>query len=304
MTTTSPNRFERNGARLTRRAASVNVREAADQAEQAALRSCVRIEVVTGHTELAQVFDLFDRVWQPENGNPPVHRDLMVALSHSGNYVAGAFRGTEMIGASLAFFEEPKHRTLHSHITGILPTAQNANIGLALKLFQRAWALERGIHHIRWTFDPLVARNAYFNVSKLGALPVQYLPRFYAPMNDGLNGGADSDRLMIDWEIDSVTVSAVMSGKASAPTPESLDADELLGTSAAGLPVPKSTDSRYVTVATPNDVYSLRQSDAAAADEWRHAVRDALGGVLAGGGAVVAVTRSGQYVLDRQPEIV
>ena len=271
------------------------------QAEQAALLASVTIETVTGHTKLEQVFDLFEKVWQPESGNPPVHRDMMQALAHSGNYVAGAFRGGDLIGASVAFFEEPQHRSLHSHITGILPTVQNGHIGLALKLFQRAWALERGILHVRWTFDPLVARNAYFNVSKLGALPIQYLPRFYAPMNDGLNGGADSDRLLIDWEIGSSKVSDVVSGAGEVPTPESLGASELLSISEAGLPVMKATENRFVTVATPNDVYALRNSDPTVANDWRLAVRDALGGVLAENGVVVAVTRSGKYVLDRAP---
>ncbi|MFE4502168.1 GNAT family N-acetyltransferase [Rhodococcus sp. NPDC056743] len=275
--------------------------QAIDQATQAALRACVTIDTVTGHAELEQVFGLFEKVWQTESGNPPVHRDMMKALSHSGNYVAGAFRGGKLIGGSVAFFEEPQHRSLHSHITGILPDVQNGHIGLALKLFQRAWALERGILHVRWTFDPLVARNAYFNVSKLGAFPIQYLPRFYAPMNDGLNGGTDSDRLLIDWEIGSSRVCDVVAGLGAIPTPESLSATELLAVSKSGLPVLKSTESRFVTVATPKDVYALRQVDPAVANEWRLAVRDALGGVLAENGVVVAVTRNGQYVLDRAP---
>eukprot|EP01133_Synstelium_polycarpum_P021136 gene21136-25391_t len=277
------------------------MRQAISQAEQAALLACVTIETVTGHAELEQVFGLFEKVWQPESGNPPVHRDMMKALAHSGNYVAGAFRGGDLIGGSVAFFEEPQHRSLHSHITGILPNVQNGHIGLALKLFQRAWALERGILHVRWTFDPLVARNAYFNVSKLGALPIQYLPRFYAPMNDSLNGGADSDRLLIDWEIGSSKVSDVVAGSGEVPTPESLGASELLSVSEAGLPVLKSTKNRFVTVATPNDVYTLRKSDPAAANDWRLAVRETLGGVLAENGVVLAVTRTGKYVLDRAP---
>ncbi len=57
-----------------------------------------------------------------------------------------------------------------------------------MKLHQRAWAIARGIPVIEWTFDPLVARNAYFNIRKLGAMPVEYLPNFYGIMGDGING--------------------------------------------------------------------------------------------------------------------
>ncbi|WP_260684030.1 GNAT family N-acetyltransferase [Rhodococcus sp. KBS0724] len=298
---TSPNNVQRQSVRLAGGVVPSRMRHAISQAEHAALLAGVTVDTVTGHAELEQVFGLFEKVWQPENGNPPVHRDMMKALSHSGNYVAGAFRGGDLIGGSVAFFEEPQHRSLHSHITGILPTVQNGHIGLALKLFQRAWALERGILHVRWTFDPLVARNAYFNVSKLGAFPIEYLPRFYAPMNDSLNGGADSDRLLIDWAIGSSKVSDVVSGVGKIPTPESLGASELLSVSAAGLPLLTPTENRFVTVATPNDVYALRKSDPAAANDWRLAVREALGGVLAENGVVVAVTRTGKYVLDRAP---
>ena len=120
-------------------------------------------------------------------------------------------------------------------------------------------------------------------------------------MNDSLNGGADSDRLLIDWEIGSSKVADAVAGSGEVPTPESLGASELLSVSEAGLPVLKSTKNRFVTVATPNDVYTLRKSDPAAANDWRLAVRETLGGVLAENGVVLAVTRTGKYVLDRAP---
>lgn len=136
---TSPNNVQRKTVQPFGGVSPSRMRQAISQAEQAALLACVTIETVTGHAELEQVFGLFEKVWQPESGNPPVHRDMMKALAHSGNYVAGAFRGGDLIGGSVAFFEEPQHRSLHSHITGILPNVQNGHIGLALKLFQRAW---------------------------------------------------------------------------------------------------------------------------------------------------------------------
>src|SRR3712207_7442617 len=62
------------------------------------------------------------------------------------------------------------------------------------KLHQRAWAIARGVHEVAWTFDPLVARNAWFNLTKLGARATEYLPNFYGPMDDGINGADESDR--------------------------------------------------------------------------------------------------------------
>ena len=68
-------------------------------------------------------------------------------------------------------------------------------VGFALKVHQRAWALARGVPAIVWTFDPLVARNAWFNLAKLAALPAAYLEDFYGPMTDAINAGMASDRL-------------------------------------------------------------------------------------------------------------
>ena len=49
---------------------------------------------------------------------------------------------------------------LHSHMLAALPDRRHRGVGYALKLAQRAQALDQGIDLVRWTFDPLVARNA------------------------------------------------------------------------------------------------------------------------------------------------
>ena len=67
-------------------------------------------------------------------------------------------------------------------------------VGHALKMHQRRWALERGLSTITWTFDPLVARNAYFNLAKLGATPVHYYEDFYGELGDELGGDAPDPR--------------------------------------------------------------------------------------------------------------
>ncbi|STS10865.1 Uncharacterized conserved protein [Gordonia bronchialis] len=100
---------------------------------------------------------------------PPVSTDMLRALSHAGNYVAGAFIGDHLAGGSVGFFGAPVGHTLHSHITGVSKRGRGHNVGYALKMHQRTWALHRGLRTITWTFDPLVARNAYFNITKLGA---------------------------------------------------------------------------------------------------------------------------------------
>ena len=92
--------------------------------------------------------------------------------------------------------------SLHSHITGILPGVRRTGLGRAMKLHQRAWAAEHGLAWVTWTFDPLVRRNAWFNIGVLGAEVHEYLVDFYGPIDDAINAGDESDRLLVAWAVD------------------------------------------------------------------------------------------------------
>ena len=128
---------------------------------------------------------------------PLVTVELLTAISHSGGYVAAAFDHDRMVGASVGFLADHHGEpALHSHVTGVSASMRHAGIGRAIKLHQRAWAAERGLAWITWTFDPLVRRNAWFNIALLGADVDAYLPSFYGEMTDAINAGDDSDRLL------------------------------------------------------------------------------------------------------------
>ena len=90
---------------------------------------------------------------------------------------------------------------MHSHITGVLPDHQSHGLGRVLKQHQREWALARDVGHITWTFDPLVARNAHFNLRVLGTRVTEYLVNHYGPMDDGVNRGDETDRIMVSWAL-------------------------------------------------------------------------------------------------------
>ena len=117
-------------------------------------------------------------------------------MQHAGCVLIGAAdEGEEdLVGFVLGFggFSEGPH--LHSHMLATLPERQSGGVGYALKLAQRAAALEAGLDEIRWTYDPLLARNAWFNLMKLGAAGKAFLPDFYGEMTDLLNAGDRSGR--------------------------------------------------------------------------------------------------------------
>jgi predicted GNAT superfamily acetyltransferase len=255
-----------------------------DLAAEAAARSGVVIRELREFAECERVYRLFDDIWHPEPGNAPVPMELLVAFSHAGGYVAGAFEGDALVGASAGFLAAD--RTLHSHVTGAV---LGRGVGHALKLHQRAWCLERGLERITWTFDPLVRRNAHFNLVKLGARPEAYLRSFYGVMGDAINEGDESDRLLAVWRL-----AEPAGGEAAVPAwPSALEAvDERPVVTAASGPV--------VLVATPRDIETLRRQDPAAAREWRLAVREVLGERLAQGARVTGFTTDGKYILNHR----
>lgn len=274
---------------------------AVQAADAAAFAAGVAIREITNIAELDAVVRLYATIWV-RDGNPPVTTELLRAFAKAGNYVSGAFEGTRLVGACVGFFAAPSQDALHSHIAGVLPAALGRNVGFALKLHQRAWALLRGMSEIAWTFDPLIGRNAYFNLVKLAARPVEYLPNFYGAMADAINGVGDTDRLLVRWRLREPEVVAACSGAhqpASAADELALGAQIALDVSEEGAPVPGRLDAETSLVAVPVDIEALRGTDPGLAQQWRLAVREVLTVLVADDAQITGFDRAGWYVVRR-----
>lgn len=250
---------------------------------------------------LQQLEEVFTEIWR-RDGSPPISAELMRALAHTGNYVSAAYAGGRLVGGCVGFLGrlEGQQLHLHSHILGVLPEQQLRGTGFALKQHQRTWALARGIDEITWTFDPLVRRNGYFNVCKLGADVLEYHVDFYGAMGDGINGDGASDRVLAVWRLGSERAVKAAAGAPGEPDIEALLGDGArvaLRESADGAPVADGTAAPVLLCQAPGDVVALRQDRPEVADQWRRALRDTMGRALADGYATVGMTRSGWYVL-------
>lgn len=272
-------------------------------AEAAALSAGIDIRPLEDVSDLEAVRRLYERIWRTGENNPPVTADLLRAMAKAGSYVSGAFDEGELVGACFGFFAPPAHRALHSHIAGVVAEMQGRNVGFALKLHQRAWAIARGVEEISWTYDPLVRRNAHFNVGKLAADASEYLPNFYGPMDDDINRSDDTDRVLLRWSLNSPRVEAACAlrpRRADANAARMAGAATALGCSSGGRPVAGRSDSATVLVAVPDDIEALRLTDPGCAAEWRAALRDALGGLLDDGARITGFDRSGWYIVERE----
>ena len=187
---------------------------------------------------------------------------LLKTYAHYGNPIIGAFDGETLCGVSVAFLASDPRVHLHSHITGVTPSHQQLGIGYQLKMAQRDWCVANGIDLITWTFDPMLARNAYFNLHKLGAHARRFLPNFYGSMDDDINRGDETDRLEAWW-----------------PVTES----------------PRPVARVAQTVAVPDDYLALRARDAATAEKERAEVREQMEAAFAHGLVATDFSRTDGY---------
>ena len=135
-------------------------------------------------------------------------------------------------------------------------------------MHQKNWAKENGFSSVTWTFDPLVARNANFNINKLKAVVVDYFPNFYGSMEDELNAGDESDRLFVKLE-----------------TNDKL-AEEI-------------KEDNVELIAIPKDIVAIRKNNLNEAREVRQNVRKRFQDLLSSGYKVIGFTNNSEYKLAK-----
>ena len=297
------------------RAARDLLTEAAATASDTAARAGVDVRSLETLEQMTAACAVLGQVWGIGPGEvSEVQPPLLRALGHGGNYLVGAYRTgwNELIGASVAFFTEPLGAAMHSHITGVLAGTAGRGVGGAVKWHQRQWALERGLSRITWTYDPLIARNSFFNLTRLGARPEAYFVDFYGAVDDGLNRGQPTDRVQVGWDLAAAnTIEAAAAARHGPPGGSGPDVHALIDSGARVL-LSVGPDGRPVTgraptagedtilIGIPADIESLRRTDPATALAWRQQLRAALAELVADTSwQVTGFARSGWYLLER-----
>jgi predicted GNAT superfamily acetyltransferase len=176
-------------------------------------RECTNINELGACVQLQRdVFAL------PEIEISPVRH--FIVTRNAGGFALGAFAGERLVGFVLsvpAFLRG--ERAYYSHMTAVANDFQSFGIGARLKWAQRDRSLADGVKYIKWTFQPVQARNAHFNLDKLGAIVRHYEPNFYGTdysTSHEQEGkfGLDSDRLFAEWHLESAKVAALGRGEA------------------------------------------------------------------------------------------
>ena len=256
------------------------VDDAWELAHEAARAADVELRPLPELEDADRILRVMDATWPGHDAFP---REVLRALADSGNVPFGAFAGSEMVGYVLGWTGVDPQDGLHthSHELAAMPDRRHAGVGFALKLAQRAQALDQGIAEIRWTFDPLVARNGYFNLHKLGAVADRFDRNHYGAMTDSVNAGERSDRFTVRW------------GLERRPGPRDVGASESALADEEGWPGDvRAPSGRAALVAVPSEYAELRSADAACAAAWRDASALAIEGCLTAGMIAAGFDRS------------
>lgn len=245
---------------------------------------------------LQAIEEFQDAIWP---GSPheivPIH--MFLASIHNGGLVLGAFSNEQMIGMLFGFpgmFNingEVKMKHC-SHMLGVHPDWRDSGLGFELKRMQRQFVLSQGLDLVTWTYDPLLSRNAYLNISKLGAVCNTYRRSEYGRLSDSLNAGLDSDRFLVDWWLNSCRVQKSL----DLPRKNEKCWNEILDGNIEIVSIPEDMhppsclpvlNHTLFLIEIPNDFLSLKARDILLAKAWRQASREMFEYVFANGYSVI-----------------
>jgi predicted GNAT superfamily acetyltransferase len=246
------------------------------------------ISILETPQDMAQLEDLQAIVWRGKEIDI-IPSDMLVAVAHNGGVLLGARAGDELIGAVFGFPaldlvpDGPVLRH-HSHFLAVHPDWRSKGIGFALKRAQWQMVRRQGINRITWTYDPLLSRNAFLNIARLGAACNTYIREYYGEMEDGLNAGLPSDRFQVDWWINTPRVERRLSKRPR----QTLDLRHFkaagifpyydVSQRPSGLVCPPEKisllEDRLVLAEIPDDFMAMKAIDMSLALAWRLFVRE------------------------------
>ena len=180
--------------------------------ETVEIRECLSVE------DLSQCVALQKEVFAlPEIEISPLRH--FIVSRHAGGFTMGAFAGNQLVGFVLSVSAfVGNSRFFYSHMAAVKKGFQSSGIGAKLKWAQRATSLEKGVNFIKWTFQPVQSRNAFFNLEKLGVIIKHYEPNFYGTDYSTSGGQSknirlDSDRLFAEWHLEDEKVKRFAKGE-------------------------------------------------------------------------------------------
>jgi len=230
-------------------------------------------EILIRECTTIQEFDTCVDLQREAFGLPDIEitpRRHLIVSRQAGGWTLGAFVEDRMVGFvhHLAAVRPDNEIFGYSHMMAVARAYQNKGVGARLKWAQRERALAEGRRYIKWTWDPMQARNAYFNLNRLGVVVDTYADNFYgvdynADPQQAIEDrpGLQSDRLFGNWYLTSSRVQSLSRGEAA----------DNLGEAAAAIAIPADWSTVIRT-----DVKRARAEQERVRSEFKSAFNEGL----------------------------
>lgn len=270
------------------------------------VRAPIEVRALRTHEDFVRCVELQHDVWGP-SFTERVSVGILKVVQRIGGIAAGAFEPDgRLVGFVFGLTGVEDGRLVHwSDMLAVREHLRDHGIGRRLKEFQRDTVRQVGVSRIYWTFDPLVSRNAHFNLNRLGAHVVEYVPDMYgAETNSALHRGVGTDRFIVAWDIDGPH--GIVSDDAAHGSLSLSDRPFLNPIGDDGLPTFREIPGRppVVLIAVPDAIEQVQARSVEHAARWRASTRKAFQWALGAGYRVTGFFRDdgmgcGVYVGER-----
>lgn len=206
----------------------------------------------------------------------------LTAVCQSGGLILGARKAEDdaarLCGALVDLVADVDgYPARHTVFHGVLQSARNRGVGHSLRTAERAICQQEGVDLVFWSLDPLRSDEAHLAFNKLGALATEHRRNLYGEVHDSANLGLATDRLHLEWWIDSPRVVSILDRGNPAPhfrlgihEMDVLTETRLLQSGVRMLVgYDDAPRAEHVLAEIPVDLDRIRALDVAAARDWR-----------------------------------
>ena len=160
---------------------------------------------------------------------------------------------------------------------GVLPKHENKGIAFRLKMEQKKFALQYGYRVVKWTFDPLLSKNAYLNLKKLGAILRTYVENIYGNLHDQFNRGLPTDRFVVEWFVEESAQKAISDRKLQVNDSVCVESAVFNTLEKANFRIPGKSRftklPRIVSLEIPYDFLHIKKTSLSVSRQWRKVTR-------------------------------
>jgi len=255
--------------------------------------AAIELRDITSLEACRAVVAVQESVWGRDGETVPA--SVLFVSMKRGGILIGAYRGDELVGFVWSLRGVRDGLATHwSHMLGVTPAWRHQGLAERLKWAQRARALVAGVDLIEWTFDPLQAPNAHFNLHVLGAVGAGYAENVYGALAGPLHRGTPTDRLMVEWWIGEPHVAGRLSRRKTADArltvraPGVFDAPDAMQTTVRGAwmhvaAAHADLAAPRIRVSIPPMFSEMQREETEIALAWRHATRNVMTSLFARG---------------------